>query len=225
MVNLNKIAIIGLFDNSGSMRQFDTSEFIVSINNIIKEQSNNSEVVFYGATFSNKFNLFMDGVNGNDVDISIEDFKPYGPTALIPSFARMIRIVGSRLNDMREEDRPGKIIFILLSDGKQTTGHLKNRCSDDAPYENNKGFQNLKYLIEEHENIWKWEFMFMGTNFDSISTGKKLGLTKSKCINFATSDNGIQNVMKCVSKNISKIKQNDLSGFDDIDRINSMSGK
>ena len=222
MVNTNKTAIIGLFDNSGSMVQFDTNEFVGSINDIIKEQVNKTEVIFYGATFSDRFKLFADGCNGKDVNIKVDDLYPSGLTAFVPAFARMIRIAGSRFNDMKEEDRPGKVIFILLSDGEQTINYLRNKDIDDSPYEGHLGDINLKKLIEEHENVWKWEFMFMGTSFDSINVGRKIGLKPSKCINFATSDKGLQTVMRCVSNNITRIQKNDTSGFNDSERLESM---
>jgi len=224
MVNPNKTAIIGLFDNSGSMSQFDTNEFAGSINDIIKEQCKLSKVLFYGATFSDKFNLFADGIDGNNVNITTEDLRPSGMTSLIPAFARMIRTAGKRFSDMREEDRPGKVIFILLSDGEQTYNMLRNRETDDEPYEGPGARFNLKQLVEEHENVWKWEFMFMGTSFDSISVGASMGLKKSKCLNFATTDGGLKSAMRCVTKNMSKIQRNDYSGFDDVDRTESMLG-
>ena len=222
MVNPNKTAIVGLFDNSGSMSQFDMNEFAGSINNIIKEQCETSEVLFYGATFSDSFELFADGVNGREVNITKKDLQPSGLTVLIPAFARMIRFAGSRFSDMNEEDRPGKVIFILLSDGEQTFHFLRNRIAEDRPYEGSGGQNNLRELISEHEHIWKWEFMFLGTSFDSITVGASLGLNKSKCLNFATTDTGLRTAMNCVSKNMSKIRMDDYSGFDEEDRTSSM---
>lgn len=232
-------AIAFLGDVSGSMSSFDTKEFAQSVTNIVRENCEDGDVIFYGATFSDKFNIFADGVDGSTVEITAEQLRPSGLTALIPAIGRMIKHVGSRLSDMTER-RPGKVIFIILSDGEQTVSMLRNRIDADAPFEGLNGKNALKDLIDEHQNIWKWSFMFMGTNFDSISTGASFGLSAKQCINFATSDTGIQNVMRCASNNISKIKKkaayrvrtlqntgieeegDDDDGFDDSQRYTSM---
>ena len=216
---LTCIAFLG--DNSGSMTSFDTSALATQVNNIVKDAMGNSEVIFYGATFSDKFNLFADGINGSQVNVTVEDLKPQGMTALIPAFARMIRIVGSRLNDMTDR-RPGKVIFILLSDGEQTVHSLSNNDSDDYPFEGSDGVEKLRNLVNEQETKYSWEFMFIGTNFDSLKVGATLGLSTKNCVNFASSDGGMMNVMRCVSQNVQRIQSDNFDGFTDQERMESM---
>jgi len=217
--NFTCIAFLG--DNSGSMTNFNTIELADNVNNIVKEANENSEVIFYGATFSDMFNLFADGISGDIVNVTSSHLKPNGMTSLVPAFARMIRIVGSRLSDMTDR-RPGKVIFILLSDGEQTVKHLINRDEDDSPYENADGITNLRNLVQQQETVYSWEFMFIGTNFDSLSVGSQLGLSRKQCINFANSDGGMRNVMRCVSQNVSRLQSNITSGFTDVERFESM---
>ena len=224
----NYCAIAFLGDVSGSMASFDIKEFAQAVTNVIRENSEQFEVVFYGATFSNKFNIFADGVNGADVVITENDLEPNGLTALVPALGRFIKHVGSRLNDMTDR-RPSKVIFITLTDGEQTVNKLTNSIPEDAPYEGRNGLQNLRNLVDEHKNTWKWSFMFMGTGIDSISTGSRLGFSKNQCINFGTHDNGIQNVMRCVSNNVYRTQtsdknatDDDLEGFNDDEREASM---
>lgn len=217
--NFTCIAFLG--DNSGSMTNFNTIELADNVNNIVKEATENSEVIFYGATFSDKFNLFADGISGDIVNVTPSHLRPNGMTSLVPAFARMIRIVGSRLSDMTDR-RPGKVIFILLSDGEQTVSQLKNRDEDDLPYENADGIDNLRNLVQQQETVYSWEFMFIGTNFDSFSVGSQLGLSRKQCINFANSDGGMRNVMRCVSQNVSRLQSNITTGFTDEERLESM---
>lgn len=224
----NYCAIAFLGDTSGSMATFNIKEFAQSVTNVIRENSEKFEVIFYGATFSGKFNIFADGVNGADVTITEKDLEPNGLTALVPSLGRFIKHVGSRLNDMTER-RPSKVIFITLTDGEQTLDKLINRIPNDKPYEGHDGLRNLRKLVDEHKNTWKWSFMFMGTGIDSITTGSSLGFSKNQCINFGTHDNGIQNVMRCVSKNVYRTQtsshratDDELEGFNDNERIISM---
>jgi hypothetical protein len=216
----NFICISFLGDTSGSMVNLDTKMLINKINNIIHDQAMNKEVIFYGATFSDKFDLFADGIDGNisllDTSINENKYIPNGLTALIPSIARMIRIVGYRLSLMTR--RPSKVIFILLSDGEQTVNKLINNDIFDNIYEGTNGYENLKKLISEHQYIWKWEFICMGTNFDSINFGKKIGLDKYNCINFHYSNEGLKRVLHILENNLINITNNKKVRFSQEDR-------
>jgi hypothetical protein len=220
-IDNNYTCIVFLGDNSGSMANIDTCMLAESVNSIIKENQKRTDIIFYGATFSDTFNLFADGIIGSDVHITADQLIPDGMTALVPSFARMIRIVGSRLNTMTER-KPSKVIFILLSDGEQTVPKLVNNDNDDKPYEGHNGIKNLRKLVEDHKNIWKWEFMFLGTNFDSIVTGGNFGIRREDCINYNYSSGGVQAVMRCASQNVSRKINGSSDGFLEEERTASM---
>ena len=147
----NFVCISALIDCSGSMSTLDTASLADSLNSMIKDQLN-KEVIFFGGTFNDEFKIFADGIDGKDINITKDNIKPDGMTALYPSFARMIKYTGKKLADMTDR-RPGKVIFILLSDGEQTVNYLKNRIDDDKPYQCIESKQNLKKLIEEHTYI------------------------------------------------------------------------
>lgn len=215
------IAFLG--DNSGSMAQINTKMLANSVNSVIEENKENTNIVFYGATFSDTFNLFADGIDGSNVKITEDHLIPDGMTALVPSFARMVRIVGSRLDSMTDR-KPGKVIFILLSDGEQTVSKLTNNDTDDTPYEGYKGIDNLRKLVEEHQTVWNWEFMFLGTNFDSITVGESFGLRPENCINYDYSSDGVTNVMRCVSQNVKRSIEGDSTGFLETERQESALG-
>ncbi len=222
----NFVCISALIDNSGSMANLDTNELAQSLTKMIREQCDmGKEVIFYGATFSDDFNIFADGVNGNVVNITKKDIMPNGMTALIPAFARMIKITGSRLSDMTER-RPGNVIFILLSDGEQTCNKLsiQSRSPDDLKYEGNDASINLKSLIEEHSNIYKWNFLYLGTNYDSIKAGQQLGLSPTQCLNYAYTPKGSQNATRVCSQAMNRIQRRDFIGFDEEEREMAMDG-
>ena len=211
----NLVCISALIDNSGSMGMLDTTELAQSLNKMIKEQCN-KEVIFYGGTFNDIFKIFADGVNGNEINITKKDINPDGMTALYPSFARMIKYTDKKICDMKER-RPSKVIFILLSDGEQTTNHLRNRIDEDEPYETNNAKDNLKKLIEEHTDIknngLKWDFLYLGTNYDSIKAGMDIGINPNQCINYQYTPLGSQKVVKACSQAMSRITSNTFNGF------------
>lgn len=217
--NYTCIAFLG--DSSGSMAQINTQMLADSVNQIIHENKEKSEIIFYGAKFSDSFTLFADGINGNDVKITKEQLKPDGMTALISSFARMIRIVDTRINNMNDV-KPKKVIFILLSDGEQTISRLNDSNINDTPYEGRNCIQNLRSLVQNQQENKKWEFMFLGTNFDSISLGSSFGIDKKNCINYEYSTDGIKNVMRSASNNVGRSIDGNYTGFLDNERKTSI---
>jgi hypothetical protein len=223
MLDDNFVCISALIDNSGSMGTLDTNELAQSLTKMIKEQCN-KEVIFYGASFSDDFNIFADGVDGNTVNITKSDIMPDGMTALIPAFARMIKFTGMRLDKM--ERKPGNVIFILLSDGEQTVNHFskKTRIPEDKDYEGIDAKNNLKALIEEHTNIWKWNFLYLGTNYDSIKAGENLGISSTQCLNYAYTPKGSQQATKVCSQAMSRMQSNKFVGFEDEERTIAMDG-
>ncbi len=223
MLDDNFVCISALIDNSGSMAQLDTNELAQSLTKMIKEQCN-KEVIFYGATFSDDFNIFADGVDGNTVNITKKDIMPDGMTALIPAFARMIKFTGMRLDKM--DRKPGNVIFILLSDGEQTCNQFSNksRSPNDKDYEGVDANNNLKALIEEHTNIWKWKFLYLGTNYDSIKAGERLGIAPTQCLNYAYTPKGSKNATKACSQAMNRIQNNQFVGFEEEECAMAMDG-
>ena len=213
------VAFLG--DTSGSMCHLDTKELAQGVTKMIREQNDdNRSVIFFGARFSNSYQLFSDGVDGKDITITKEDLHPDGMTALVPAFARHIRYVGAKLAAMTER-RPGKVIFILVSDGEQTMDHLQNRDETDAPFEGSTGYEKLKELVTEHQDIWNWTFMFLGTNFDSIAVGTQMGINPTSCMNYHYSDVGARNVMRMCSQGMTRVYENAYEGFTDLERNES----
>jgi hypothetical protein len=216
----NFVCISALIDVSGSMAQLDTAELAADLNRLIKDQCN-KEVIFFGGKFDDNFKIFADGINGNEVNITKDDIKPDGNTALYPSFARMIKYTGKKLADMTER-RPGKVIFILLSDGEQTVNRLKNKIDDDTPYEGNDSKENLKKLIDEHTYIWKWDFLYLGTNYDSMQAGAAIGINPNQCINYQYTPQGSKQVMRACSAAMTRITSNTFNGFNNKERNMAM---
>jgi len=194
--------ISGLFDTSGSMASMDTTELAQGATNLVKDQCKDGvKVQFTGAKFSDTFNIFSKNIKGEDVNITPDMIQPNGTTALIPSFARMIRYTEETISKM--EFAPGNVVFILLSDGDQTTDTLINGDETDIPYTDiNGGKERLKKLITKHQNEDNWKFFFLGCNFDAVTTGAKFGINENTCLNYHSSTKGAGSAMRAASNGI-----------------------
>ncbi len=220
----NFVCITALIDNSGSMASLDTTALAASLTQMIRDQCD-KEVIFYGATFNDTFNIFADGLDGKDITITKEHIRPDRMTVLYPSFARMIKYTGKKLSDMTVR-RPGKVIFVLLSDGEQTQNSFseKWRSIDDEHYEGNDAQNNLKKLIEEHTNVYSWQFLYLGTNYDSLKAGSSIGIAPTNCINYMATPQGSQQVTRVCSTAMTRIRENKFNGFKEEERTQALDG-
>ena len=218
----NYVCISALIDNSGSMASLDTKSLAESLTQMIRDQCE-KEVIFYGATFNDTFNIFADGVDGKEIIITQEHIKPNSMTVLYPAFARMIKHTGKRLSDMTTR-RPGKVIFILLSDGEQTkyAFNPESRSVNDKPYEGNDAQENLKKLIEEHTNVYSWQFLYLGTNYDSLKAGSTIGIAPTNCINYKATPQGSHQATRVCSTAMTRIHQSRFTGFEDEERTQAL---
>jgi hypothetical protein len=222
----NLVCISALIDSSGSMANLDTRELAEGLTRMIKEQTAlGKRVVFYGAKFSDNFEVFANGVDGNNIKITKEDIMPDGMTALYPAFGRMIQYTGDQLERMTAA-RPGKVIFVLLSDGQQTVDHLSFTCRQeyDAPYEGRNAVSNLRKKIEEQQNKYNWQFLYLGTNYDAIKEGVKLGISMESCLNYAYTPKGACNAVNVCSQAMGRMQSNTYSGFTKDEQTDAMDG-
>ncbi len=220
------VCISALIDCSGSMSNLDTKELAEGLTRMIKEQTLlGKRVIFYGAKFSDNFSIFANGVDGNNIKITKEDIMPDGMTALYPAFGRMIRYTGERLSAMTDK-RPGKVIFVLLSDGQQTTDRLSFTCrlESDAPYEGHNAVTNLRRTIEEQQEKYNWQFLYLGTNYDAIKEGVKLGISMESCLNYAYTPRGARNAVNVCSQAMNRMQSNAYTGFTAEEQDEAMDG-
>jgi len=190
-----------LIDRSASMDEMDSEELVGAATTLVKEQQNNvniDRVTSTIANFDEYFEIVKRNIDASDLVLTRDDIKPRGMTSLVPALGRMITIIGNDLVDMQSE-RPGTVVIILLSDGEQTCDHLRNREESDSPYEGSDGYRKLSDKVKHQENIYKWKFFMLGTNFDAIEKGPQMGFSPQTCLNYKFTTKGGSSALRNTS--------------------------
>ena len=209
--DMNWVHIAVLIDRSGSMQSMDTSELAGAATTLIKEQQDkpDSKVTATVANFDNQFEIIKRNHDAKDLVISASDIEPRGMTALSPSLGRMITLVDMDITQLTEE-KPGTVVFILLSDGEQTCDHLDNRDTElDAPFEGGNGYKAVAELVQKKEKESGWKFFMMGTNFDAIKEGPRYGFTPQTCINYSNTTDGGTAALRSTSQAVRRFRNDD----------------
>ena len=96
-----------------------------------------------------------------------------GRTALNDAVCQAIDETGKKLASMREEERPSKVLFVILTDGEENASRsFTNR--------------DVKKRIQHQTDVYKWGFVFLGANQDAFATGQEMGIASSMCLNINT---------------------------------------
>ena len=191
MTKENFTSINVIIDASGSMHHL-TSDTIGNFNSFLAEQQAfPGEAVFTLCTFNTDYRLVHDFVKIASVsDLDDKSYRPGGWTALLDAVGTTIDSVGRKLAAMPEEERPSKVIFLIITDGEENRSHRYTR-------------EQIKSMVEHQKDVYSWEFVFMGANIDAITTGTSLGISAQNTLNYAATSAGTHQLYRSVSENMS----------------------
>lgn len=117
-------------------------------------------------------------------DVKGEIIVPSGNTALNDAVAMGIRDLGKRFADLPEDERPGKVIFAIVTDGQE------NKSVEFARHL--RGTERVKEMIEKQKNEFSWEFLFFGAeSIDAFAVAGDYGIGHAQTMSFAASSTGV----------------------------------
>ncbi len=172
-----KMDIVFLLDRSGSMSGAE-SDTIGGFNNYIKKNRNNKfETNVTTILFDDRYEVLHDRISIKDVkELTNEDYYVRGSTALLDA-------IGKTINTLDRKDTD-KVLFVITTDGYENASR---------EYDNNK----IKKLIKKHDN---WEFMYIGADIDSYTTGGNLGISRKNIANYKKDRKGVGLMFDAVGK-------------------------
>ncbi|AST91368.1 hypothetical protein BC6307_08795 [Sutcliffiella cohnii] len=182
----NKLTeIIFLLDRSGSMAGLE-SDTIGGFNSFVKRQGElPGETKLTTVLFDDVYEILWDGVSAHSISLTDNEYFVRGTTALLDAVGKSIVSVGNRLKSTSEKHRPGKVIFVITTDGMEN-------ASREFTYE------KLKKLITHQQEKYNWEFIFMGANIDAVKEADSLGISIDNAFQFEASEKGVEKMYDVV---------------------------
>lgn len=187
--NLTSINVI--IDQSGSMGHL-TKDTIGGFNKFLAEQKDvPGEALFTLCLFATDYRLVHDCVKIGDVpELNERTYRPGGGTALLDALGTTIDEVGKKLATLADDERPSKVIFLIITDGEENMSkvyHEQNRIKD---------------MVTHQREKYNWEFVFMGANIDAISAGTNLGISMNNTMNYNATAAGTKGLYQNVSDSL-----------------------
>lgn len=188
-MNRNVTEIVFLLDRSGSMLGLE-KDTIGGFNSFVKRQvERKGKTLLTTVLFDDQYEVLWNGVPAEQVQLTSEDYYVRGTTALLDAVGKTILDVGYRLSRIEENDRPGKVIFVITTDGMEN-------ASFEFTHE------KVKNLIQHQQEKYNWEFIFMGANIDVIAEAKNLGIKEEDAFRFEATHDGVEKLYSMMSEEI-----------------------
>ncbi|GAA4124021.1 hypothetical protein GCM10022415_29750 [Knoellia locipacati] len=152
-------------DRSGSMAQ-DRVEAEAGINTLLAEQfALDGELTVTLTQFDDR----VETVQRMSGKTFTYELQPRGMTALLDAVGAEVVRTGEDLAGLRGADRPGRVLFVVVTDGQENSSH-------EYPLE------RVRDLLRVQKEQFGWEVQFLGAE-DAVWQGNALGVRTTKFAN------------------------------------------
>lgn len=191
--NYSDITVV--LDRSGSMGVL-TNEVIGAFNSFVDDQKQvEGEATFTLIQFDDRYEVNCEAINIQDVShLDETSYVPRGMTALFDAVGKAIVSTGKRLSDMAESDRPEKVIFLIQTDGEENASKKYS-------------LSKVKSMIREQQEVYSWEFVFLGANIDAISVAADIGIQQGRAMKYANNADGVSEALCSLSTNLASYRR------------------
>ena len=173
--------VLMILDESGSMGTIK-EETIVTVNNFIAGQKKiPGEMKMTLITFNSENTVVWESKDIKDVlELKKTDYCPDKYTALYDAVYTGVADLGEKLSKMKEENRPEKVIVVIITDGEENASTRFNLGA-------------VLDAIKTQQEVYNWQFLFLGANIDAHKVGTSMGVSSAYCCNFKSSSSGVSN--------------------------------
>ncbi|MBE7161430.1 MAG: VWA domain-containing protein [Williamsia herbipolensis] len=184
MTDPNLSLVAALLDRSGSMQSIvdDTCGGFDAF--IATERSADVETVVSLAQFDTEYEQVY--THRPIVDVPPLDLQPRGGTALLDAIGRFVTEIGTDLAARPEQDRPGAVTVLVMTDGMENSSR---EWTVDA----------VRALIRQQEEQYAWTFVFLGANMDAVDVGTSMGFSADRSLTYAAAPDQVRKAYHAVS--------------------------
>lgn len=184
----NRSELIFILDRSGSMYQA-ASDVVGGFNgNLQANKLLPGDCTVTTVLFNDHVTLLHDRLPIQAVEpITAADYQPGGMTALLDAIGQAMTKVEKAHSAMSPAYRPGKVQFIIMTDGLENASREYTRSM-------------IHNRITKAKAELGWDFLFLGANIDAITTAKEMGIDADSAVDALTDAGGMKAQFEAVSR-------------------------
>ena len=186
--HLTEIAYI--LDRSGSMQPMQEPA-VAAFNDFIKSQLDvPGDARLTLIQFDDAYEVPVSAKPIQDVpQLTAATYTPRGSTALLDAIGRTIKETDRRISALPEDDKPGKVILAIFTDGEENASQEYT-------------IKHISDLIRLYRDQKGWEFLFLAANQDAIASGSAMHMDASLSANVSFSMKGVKSTGTAMARKV-----------------------
>jgi len=187
--------LVFILDKSGSMSGLE-SDTIGGFNSmLIKQKKIEGECCITTVLFDNNYELLHDRIDIKAVnEITEKEYQVGGSTALLDAIGRTINKINNVQKYTSEEYRAEKVMFVIITDGKENSSREYSA-------------QKVKAMIERQKTQYGWEFIFLGADIDAVQNAGDFGISPDRAIQYISDSEGTQLNYDAIAKAAAEFRE------------------
>jgi len=196
-MNNNLTELVFILDRSGSMAGLE-SDTIGGFNAMLEKQKKEPGDVFLSTVlFDSGCEVLYDRVDIRTVEpMTDRQYCAGGCTALLDAIGGAVHHIANVHKYAREEDRPGKTIFVITTDGMENSSRRYT-------------YGKVQKMVEHEREKYGWEFLFLGANMDAIEAARSFGIREDRAVRYHSDEAGTRLNFNVVSKTIASVRRHE----------------
>ena len=187
----NLTELVFILDKSGSMHGLERDTVGGFNSTLDKQKELEGEVLVSTVLFNNYSKVIHDRVPLDMIPKMTEkDYYVGGSTALMDALGDAIKHISLIHKYARGEDVPEHTVFIITTDGMENASR-------------NFDSETVKKMIEEKKEKNGWEFIFLAANIDAVESAARIGIDRTRAVNYNATSEGTAEMYCMASEAIS----------------------
>jgi len=200
LTDSNYTALVIVLDRSGSMDDIRT-DAQGSLNQFIRDQkAEPGKATLTLVQFDSGYELVHLNTPLGEVPEIV--LHPRGSTALLDAVGFTVGRIGESLASMSENDRPGKVLVAIVTDGHEN-------ASREWTYD------SVKRLIDEQRDKWGWEFIYLAADENAVHESAKMGIGAGATHTWVGTAKGVRAAGQSLNSYSSSYRSTGVGKFDD----------
>ena len=119
------------------------------------------------------------------------ELVPRNMTALLDACGSAVTSVGERLAALPDDRRPGKVIVLITTDGKENISREYSLAQ-------------VRKLVTRQQDKYGWQFMYVGANVDAFAEAGGMGIAGGSTMKYTANSVGTQSAYAGASASASR---------------------
>ena len=160
-----------------------------------KQRKETGEACVSVVLFDDRSEVLYDRVDIGKIE-PMNDTQYYvrGCTALLDAIGGAVHHIGNVHKYAREEDRPGKTVFVITTDGMENASCVYS-------------YDKVRRMVSHEQEKYGWEFLFLGANMDAISAARRFGIREDRAVRYRSDSEGTRLNYEVVGETIVRYRR------------------